>query len=746
MSKRKTGRPAINVLYTNHANASQVVDRGYYVSGDGSRITAHAPSPKKRRCVLPENLQDEYAHWIPSEDFNGDQEPAGDGVEEPAAGTGDNVHKVDKRKQYLSSDEPMRVWRDHEWNGNFWEKQMLKDLGLVMQFGHSNGLCLNPGPIIAGMIIEHNGIHPVLRAGLYPASVSDPQSCATFQVLEEFHLLNLTGGLNVHDFIGALERRTDATGVTLTPDHYKAFSRMFRQWTFLKRLKRSGCAHDLNSVKATKEGECAVACWACPHNGINLPPDWRNVEPKFMFLYMLILAMDANFRLSNCIRKNDKADPELGPGWAYLVNNDWYSEHLKNYVSEKDISTCIAFAALFQKDSRMTTGLRSSGVGACMCARHKVIRPCGVGDLQKGERYANMDYIFFSAIVGVTLLAITISYDIVCQWKINLAQRMSLLLKRLTDQNPDLPPIEERLRFSLPVWHANAHERDCQVSNSLRYQQGMAHTDGEGIEHGWSHINGQSSSTKEMGPGARHNTLDDHFGYHNWQWNIGLGNSLKEKLEIAIKERQRQVECFKGIKNTLKTEMVKEFKQQVEAWEADPSQPNPYIAPKKGGLMEAEVRLQLRKDEMDKVRAGKAPLHETSATSFLVAGLQLEEMQGPRAKKKKGTEGESRKILSWIWLAGEVPGEDESGGLHSSIRIEWLKARARKNWWSEEWWSSHEVDWDGLDQAVADGLPAYALRQAALHRALGQSFKAMWDAKKVKAARAAEMDQDIFYE
>ena len=41
---------------------------------------------------------------------------------------------------------------------------------------------------------------------------------------------------------------------------------------------------------------------------------------------------------------------------------------------------------------------------------------------------------------------------------------------------------------------------------------------------------------------------------------------------------------------------------------------------------------------------------------------------GPRARKKqKGShsEGESCKVFSWIWLAGEVPGEDENGGLHS---------------------------------------------------------------------------------
>lgn len=55
---------------------------------------------------------------------------------------------------------------------------------------------------------------------------------------------------------------------------------MFRQWTFLKRLKRSGRGHDPAGVAATKPGKCAVACWACPHDGINLPYNWRNVEKE----------------------------------------------------------------------------------------------------------------------------------------------------------------------------------------------------------------------------------------------------------------------------------------------------------------------------------------------------------------------------------------------------------------------------------------------------------------------------------
>jgi hypothetical protein len=45
----------------------------------------------------------------------------------------------------------------------------------------------------------------------------------------------------------------------------------------------------------------------------------------------------------------------------------------------------------------------------------------------------------------------------------------------------------------------------------------MARTDGEDPERWWAHINPVSMSTKEMGPGARLDTLDDHAAAWNWQ-------------------------------------------------------------------------------------------------------------------------------------------------------------------------------------------------------------------------------------
>jgi hypothetical protein len=51
---------------------------------------------------------------------------------------------------------------------------------------------------------------------------------------------------------------------------------MVRQWRHLKMLKRAGRGHDPDGVTATRGGELAVLCPACPQPGKNLPVDWKN--------------------------------------------------------------------------------------------------------------------------------------------------------------------------------------------------------------------------------------------------------------------------------------------------------------------------------------------------------------------------------------------------------------------------------------------------------------------------------------
>jgi hypothetical protein len=121
---------------------------------------------------------------------------------------------------------------------------------------------------------------------------------------------------------------------------------MIRVGRCLKMLKRAGRGHDPDGVSATKAGECAVLCPACPHPGKNLPDDWDLVpeNQRYVFdsfqpslqltlsdlswLYGLFLGIDANFRLKRKMVSSDDFDPGLGCGYAYFVEEKPYKEYL----------------------------------------------------------------------------------------------------------------------------------------------------------------------------------------------------------------------------------------------------------------------------------------------------------------------------------------------------------------------------------------------------------------------------------
>lgn len=125
--------------------------------------------------------------------------------------------------------------------------------------------------------------------------------------------------------------------------------------------------------------------------------------------------------------------------------------------------------------------------------------------------YSNMDYVFASVLRHVDpKLPKVASYDIACQWSIHLLKRVK-----------NLPPLVRlhailRLSFLIPKLHIYGHKLRCQTSYSFHLCPGVGNTDGEGIERSHAFIGPFGTSTKEMGPGSRHDTLDDAWGYWNW--------------------------------------------------------------------------------------------------------------------------------------------------------------------------------------------------------------------------------------
>ncbi|KAJ7453515.1 hypothetical protein FB451DRAFT_1519932 [Mycena latifolia] len=295
------------------------------------------------------------------------------------------------------------------WTGKAFERSSLKALGLRIQLGHSLGKpCPSPVHaagddfvVVGSHTIDEVGLdycncdraklHPIqlLRMGWYPATGTNPRSAATFAALRHFDLMCLESKCSAYEFYNSLSRETDNTGLEPSRDRYEEFMRMTRQWQNLHLLLRSGRAHDEaeDRIGATKPGECALLCPACPQPGKNMPLDWENVPFNRGFLYVLFLAIDANFRLKRKDVSSEEKDPGLANGWSFFGEVTAYMAHLdKHWDQKQERSTCVSHDAV-DKPDRESLGTASSGIGTVDCARHNMKRPNGVGDLQKGERY-----------------------------------------------------------------------------------------------------------------------------------------------------------------------------------------------------------------------------------------------------------------------------------------------------------------------------------------------------------------------
>ncbi|RDB24457.1 hypothetical protein Hypma_008439 [Hypsizygus marmoreus] len=116
--------------------------------------------------------------------------------------------------------------------------------------------------------------------------------------------------------------------------------------------------------------------------------------------------------------------------------------------------------------------------------------------------------------------------------------------------------------------------------------------------------------------------------------------------------------------------------------------------------------------------------------------------------------GEGRHGLSWIWYnvsAAEVAG-DTSGSMHECIRVEWVKARARAQRWTEEvilvdeemrrvlefgrwratWWEE-QAQRRGSEGVLLEGVQAYAYKQADAERRLVSIWESRWAPVRARA-------------
>ncbi|KAG1812343.1 hypothetical protein EV424DRAFT_1473566 [Suillus variegatus] len=518
--------------------------------------------------------------------------------------------------------------RIEEWHGTFFVRISLKSLGLCVQLGHHPGeKCYNPEPAMADdfVVIDVHGIHEIgldfcgcettqvhykqlLHARWFPSTVSNPQTAATFALMEFFHLLSFESKVLAYKFYYSIARRTDNTSITPIRDCYSVFMHMV--------------CHDPCGVDATSAGACAVLCPACPQPGKNLPDNWENAPQETRWIYALFLAIDANFWLKWKLVSSDNVDLSLNAGWSYFVEETVYKQYLSECGCElQEKSTCVSHNAVNMADIKTSRGLAVTGVGTVDCTRHDMKLPNGVGDLQKGEKYLNMDYLVFSAILSFSIFILNLLYDVACQWHKKLWTHMDSMPPHL-----HLAHENKIIRFFVLKFHLNAHIQSCQTTFSFNFSKNVGHTDGEAPERGWANINCVALSTKEMGPGACHNTLDDHFGDWNWKKITMLGEQMLHKIKQASSRSKLHREELHELERTIPALSLSAWRSEIILWEEDHTKSNPFesrVVP----ITQAAIQCQLaEKDAADLQAGADVSLHaEISPSILIVSGIDLQD-------------------------------------------------------------------------------------------------------------------------
>ncbi|KAJ7862402.1 hypothetical protein B0H14DRAFT_3134284 [Mycena olivaceomarginata] len=229
------------------------------------------------------------------------------------------------------------------------------------------------------------------------------------------------------------------------------------------------------------------------------------------FLYALFVAMGTNFRLKRKDVSTEEKDPGLNKGWAFFFASHGVAH---NAVDNSD---------------REARGTASSGIGTVDCARHNMKHPNAVGDLQLGERYMNMDYMFFKSLAGTELIRMAAYAN-----------------KEIT--------IDGRGKFFVflvPKFHLPAHIEACNLKFSFNLTRDVGQTDGDAPERGWCNANPLARSTKGMGPGSRRDTLDNHC--NDWNHKTIVALDLEESVGL---------------------EPLKEWTVMAELWDEDADTPN----------------------------------------------------------------------------------------------------------------------------------------------------------------------------
>ncbi|TFK81364.1 hypothetical protein K466DRAFT_438418, partial [Polyporus arcularius HHB13444] len=317
-------------------------------------------------------------------------------------------------------------WVD-KWNGSYFERKGLADLGLVMNLGHDGEPCPNlptgaPKPIDV-VIVHMNGVHQgklqechcvnrpslvtqLMRADIFPASLHRIETAFTHEVLKAYDLLFNLAKVSTLDFVRWLARRTDNSAPQEVKDRYRDFLWAARIHKYLTMVKRSGRVHAI-VLPGRDPDDITVPCLTCPWPDVNLPADWEDAPPHLRYLYRIIFHCDGNHSLNKRSKQDDIKDVPLTNGQGQFVRNGKMQAYLDaRYNAKKQQGdgtdevpgeTCAGFKVIRSQRPGKFKYMDVSGVVAVIC-NHQFSLFGAVADLQTAETWGHGDFALAGAL------------------------------------------------------------------------------------------------------------------------------------------------------------------------------------------------------------------------------------------------------------------------------------------------------------------------------------------------------------
>ncbi|KAJ3776407.1 hypothetical protein FB446DRAFT_842401 [Lentinula raphanica] len=434
--------------------------------------------------------------------------------------------------------------------------------GHSIPLGHDGIHCPKATEPLLMNLVDVNGIHAtrvsfcqcmghskwrqLFDANFFPATIDQPQTAFTFELLRHWMILNLQSKITAHHFIAALRCQTDNVFTGNIPDISNQFRFVARIWPLFLAEKRSGYFHG-NGMKECfpfrPVDDLRNSCVVCPEDGVNMEPGWERTPAHLRHLHSRRWAVDGNNKTGNYAKNNDLNDTSLFSGRAYMPSEQGF-EHYQQSVPQlqKEKTTCSHLKVANGANSAKYKNQRISGNLHVQCDHGVVLSSV---DMALGERLAIYDYALNLAIDARPFRSgtepdLVISYDNTCGAAANVHSRWHKYF-------PQNSHIIDNARFTIPACHVRNHVEGCDYLYCYMYKPNTGHFHGETVEATWAVFNELGPSVLQMSPGHRIDTLITHYGDWNWRKAVSMSRHLHKDLEEAKTQYVAKRDHFAGL-------------------------------------------------------------------------------------------------------------------------------------------------------------------------------------------------------